>query len=426
MKTTLYILSVFLCVIAISCNHRAPKKHNEQRIVPNSQRETPKFVASVVRKPSDINELYDELGFKYYNLDEAEIKIKAIIDSTDSYYHFYDEFITLLKNDPGTLDYEFKKLQDAENVSIVTSDDGNIRFYFWETGMGGRQGSWYNLCQYRSDGKVYVFEGSIQELKYYNTEYIKKNPEWDYLLDCIISNIYTLHANNGETYYLVCTERNTIGDIYMGVEPISIENGVLKCDAFFKSDTIFDYWDVEKADSLYRNFNVRFTTYSNGFFNDSDNWDRLYSFDRKTKTLYIPELEDYDKFTDQYALYQFNGKSLEYVGKDGGYWLHPSIRQFESLEAMFFTKDYRIRIDRISDGRYRYVSWKRTASVSDEPDIVIFGTYYNEAEEKYIFNNNGYVYIVEYDHSNVDHKKGVISIFHNEKRILFQEEDIYY
>lgn len=182
---------------------------------------------------------------------------------------------------------------------------------------------------------------------------------------------------------MVCTERNTIGDIYMGVEPISIENGVLKCDTFHKSDTFFDYGDVEKA-------------------------------------------EDYDKLTDQYALYQFNGKSLEYVGKDGGYWLHPSIRQFESLEAMFFTKDYRIRIDRISDGRYRYVSWKRTASVSDEPDIVILGSYYNEAEEKYIFNNNGYVYIIEYDHNTEDHKKGVISIFHNEKRILFQEEEIYY
>ena len=129
----------------------------------------------------------------------------------------------------------------------------------------------------------------------------------------------------------------------------------------------------------------------NGFFNDRDDcWSNLYSFDKKTQTLYIPELYDYDTFSDQYALYHFNGEFFEYIDRNGGFWLYPGIRNFECLEALFFTKDFRVRIDKIKDGNYRYTSWKHDASVNSKPDIIIQNGSYNDEKKRYTFPNNGF------------------------------------
>ena len=82
------------------------------------------------------------------------------------------------------------------------------------------------------------------------------------------------------------------------------------------------------------------------------------------------------------------------VSTGGGFWLHPSIRDFNFLELVLETKDYRARVDRMADSTYRYVSWKNKATMADTPDIILHNGIYNEESGDYSFKHGEYEYIV--------------------------------
>ncbi len=76
--------------------------------------------------------------------------------------------------------------------------------------------------------------------------------------------------------------------------------------------------------------------------------------------------------------------------------LHPSLRQYAEPVHILETQKYRIRIDKQTNGKYRYASWPITAKMSDQPELVI-----NNGEiefdgsggnHSYTFTNNGYSY----------------------------------
>jgi len=51
--------------------------------------------------------------------------------------------------------------------------------------------------------------------------------------------------------------------------------------------------------------------------------------------------------------------------------LHPSLREYKEPVYLVTTKTYRIRIDEISNGFYRYASWKKEKATSARPDLTI-------------------------------------------------------
>jgi hypothetical protein len=51
--------------------------------------------------------------------------------------------------------------------------------------------------------------------------------------------------------------------------------------------------------------------------------------------------------------------------------LHPSIAKFETPECILETSKFRIRIDDLGNGKYRYASWSIKQSMSEKPDLVI-------------------------------------------------------
>jgi len=51
--------------------------------------------------------------------------------------------------------------------------------------------------------------------------------------------------------------------------------------------------------------------------------------------------------------------------------LHASLKTFENPVYKIKTKNYLIRIDQLSDSRYRYASWKITGKESSKPDITL-------------------------------------------------------
>ncbi|MHA3789294.1 hypothetical protein ACX0HA_13880 [Flavobacterium hauense] len=76
--------------------------------------------------------------------------------------------------------------------------------------------------------------------------------------------------------------------------------------------------------------------------------------------------------------------------------LHLSINKFTNPVCILLTKKYRIRIDEMPNGKYRYVSWKINALMSDKPDLIIpNGEYVPEGSggnHHYTFKNGKYIY----------------------------------
>lgn len=78
--------------------------------------------------------------------------------------------------------------------------------------------------------------------------------------------------------------------------------------------------------------------------------------------------------------------------------IHPSLKNFETPVYLITTKNYLIRIDEISNGNYRYASWKIGKSESTTPDLIIKnGTLQfsgSGGNHTISFHNKNYSYII--------------------------------
>jgi hypothetical protein len=76
--------------------------------------------------------------------------------------------------------------------------------------------------------------------------------------------------------------------------------------------------------------------------------------------------------------------------------LHNSLSDFETPVCVLLTKKYRIRIDAMKNGKYRYASWKFTSKMNDKPDLVIQNGKYvpdgSGGNHSYVFKNGNYLY----------------------------------
>lgn len=396
MRQLYYLLAIF-CFLSTACSNRIASRSGRLQFEPH-----------LVSKPADMEEVYQELGFTYLTIEEAERKIVAKLDSlyaTDDGFYIYrmhnDELRTLVQNDPASFTYDFPLMQEKEYVSISTSDDGNLRLYHWNTGEGGTMIDWGNLCQFRSNGEIYVYECGVTEIEYTEDD--------EFTMGCAVLGLYTVQSDKGETYYLAHTyvrEMSNLG--FAEISPVKIEKNRLVPVWLFEEEA--DEWGWNPTTREYSIADWYFRT------NLGEGWDWIYRYDADTRTLYIPKQRDME-MTDQYNLYTFNGEKFVYVRDDGGYWLHPSIRNFEYLEDLFCTKDYRVRIDQMSDGSYRYVSWKKDASMDSQPDIIIYDGSFNEEDEIFSFENDGYNYKI---FTSVN--ESTLSVYCDDKRILFQKQ----
>ncbi len=343
----------------------------------------------------DEEQLYDDVRFdsdisKYGSLAKAEEElVKFLKDKyhgNESRRPYYEELIDFLLDNPETLSYPFALLEEECYINIVTSEDGNLRLYSWDSTMGGTWIAWTDVCQYRSDGRVYAVEGSILDVKYgvFGVEDDMDN-------ECVVLGIETLYDKSNNPIYIAHTNvRYSSNWVYASVEAVGIHNGKLKPVPVFYGQE--DIYDDEEYDHYYRD--AEYTTYD-WFFraNDGEGWDWLFYYDKTTQILYVPQAAP--EITDRYDLYRFTGDKFFHIGVDGGSWLHPSVRSFEFLERLFDTKDYRIRIDKMFDGSYRYASWNNRGSMDKEPNLIIYNGSYDEEGGKYIFDNDGYKYIIE-------------------------------
>lgn len=91
-----------------------------------------------------------------------------------------------------------------------------------------------------------------------------------------------------------------------------------------------------------------------------------------------------------------NVKEKELIEKDRNS-LYPALQDYEKPELILETKKFRIRIDEMQDGTYRYASWNIIKPMSEEPEIVLKNGIVNflgsGGNHEYVFTNEEYKYI---------------------------------
>lgn len=212
-------------------------------------------------------------------------------------------------------------------------------------------------------------------------------------------HVATVKANNGKTIYL--TER--------------LNSGLYSIAAYTKSN---GKYVEEKAFKVGKKYQSVINSVEYDMWYNSNPKGGFFAFNKADNTLYLPLIEivfrnggtDYKEGYDRYLIYQFDGEHFVYKGKDGGFWLHPSLRKFEALESVGKTKDYLVRIDRMAHGKYRYAAWKNKDNMADKPDLVVEGGLLTNSN--YEFENKGYRYVVD--------PHGSLTVYQGDKLILNQ------
>lgn len=306
----------------------------------------------------------------------------------------------------------YDKEHPAEKIEDVENESENFDWEFYSVGLTGE-----GLLLVNNEVNHYVtgtieYETILSYLSKEAQELVKTMGEsaTDFLIG---ERIGTVSTADGKTIILTETPTHTWSD-----------DGYL--------DGFMDYAQLTQLNAFYiTKDGYEPANVIDGKSVSEANWDLLissnpnkttYAFDADNNDLYIPLAENVEMgrhdCRDRYQVWHFDGKEFVLKGEDGGYWLHPSLREFGRLCYIGDAEDYLVRIDemRIYDPRYddqaealkkdthrfRYAAWKNQKNMSEAPDLVIVNgySYCNEIETGYsyedrcgyIFENDGYQY----------------------------------
>lgn len=328
------------------------------------------------------------------SLQKEEVRLKGLYDDFDNagggyssdeadekYQLFERALEELLMSNNQTFYYSFPLLEEI-GLTIIESEDKKIRIYNFYRPTSGSMQSVFNAHQYECGARVYTRIGSICGTEEY-AERMASSDE-DVSGGGYAEKIYTFPIN-GKVYYIV--EGLFVADSRTSLPSLSafsVSEGNLERAYIFKGKggeygRSLSLW-YDSVDWYYRAGN-------------SQRYSWIMAFESSSSSFYVPVSADEDSgvLTDRYDKYSLSDSSFDYAGTEGGYWLNPSLREFISLETLFTTKRYIVRIDKIKEGVYRYASWKRTKTMADDPDITLTGNY-NAAKDQFSFTGNGKIW----------------------------------
>lgn len=290
-----------------------------------------------------------------------------------------ETFIKWIKSDTATLSMDISDRASEAFVSIKESPDGQVRVYSWVSG-GGTSPSWTTYTQYRdSSGKVRCISGM---------------PIWGEADFYTITDI--LVADNlGEKpiYFFEFYGKASSWEGYT-----TLYSSVMQADTFaigpdFRTGT-------EVHDAVGIDYNIP----SWYFRTNGEGWEWMHSYYPEEKQLYIPETDELE-LTNRYRVYEFDGKQFQFIGIKGPRNLHESLRNFQSLVQLFETEQHLVRVDRLTENRFRLAIWNEPAVARQwhAPDLVLDNGRFNEETkhvEFYLNNQLKYEYINKGDAEN--------------------------
>jgi hypothetical protein len=208
----------------------------------------------------------------------------AILDSLNS-DDFDIKLADYLQKYPNTIQ-PFDSLNN-EGLAIAASDDGQIKFYTWDSGTGGQQHALNNLCQYKTANEIKIVN-SIGAQPYGGPAYI--------------DNIY--HFSAADNNYYAVLWRNAVGikDNYRGIMIFGIQNDSLNTDI-----------RIIKTGTGLHSFLSCYFQNANHNSDGGENAVTEITFDPKKKIIKLPLIDENYQPKSKYIVYQFTGKYFERV-----------------------------------------------------------------------------------------------------------------
>lgn len=110
--------------------------------------------------------------------------------------------------------------------------------------------------------------------------------------------------------------------------------------------------------------------------------------------------------------------------------LHPSLQEFAGPDLIMETSKFRIRIDEMEDGTYRYASWSVNSKMSNKPDLILKNGSIefsgSGGNHNYTFKNKEYSYVCDIIVLGMDDSPPAkLLVYKRDKEILNQDATIY-
>ena len=330
---------------------------------------------------TDISDAERQISEYYKERQRYEISDENVYDMFNPYFP-YKMFISLVSKDERTIQHSFS----FEHINQILSPDSKVKLYNWCYGVGATDGAGMDgiLTYQTSDKYMYSvskegFEG-LRELIVPTDTY----------------KIETVTTTEGYPVYLFFASNRTMSSYTYWVSSYIISNQALeKYHAFFTNGQL---------SSVYRK---------------SIGTGGEYSGDIKFQSgsLYIPQEGFQTEFWSGWSapissgyidvfFFFFNRFTYKETIYDNTVPLNNKLRDFKSTVVTLDFKPWKIRIDQMPNGSFRYSSWKNN-EISATPNIVISNGKrsstqikkgWHAEEIKFIFKNYSYEYIVTYEH----------------------------
>lgn len=208
---------------------------------------------------------------------------------------------------------------------------------------------------------------------------ISKLVDYEPELEIYPKRTHSIDAVDGSTVYLFIYSRGHLLYCDEALTCVIDENGIQSASLF----PIEDHEDSIISCMWYD----QLVAASDGFpFEEVDDNRFGIHYDRFTKRLYIPIMENHEKgsgyenclrYTGRYEVLQFKDKEFVPTGTDGAWWLNPDLRNYKRTVSNRKTADGIEQVDLMPDGTYRHTVWKGAKTLDDlrkEPDNVSLDT----------------------------------------------------
>ncbi len=337
----------------------------------------------------------------YSTVADAEKKlIECYMENSEgNWYEFpFKMFCDLVLQDERTFNYSFDKIAEIEphRFNIVKSEDNRLKLYWWNT---GETMTYFEGITSISDGKdVFSYESRL-------------NDEWQYdgpfphlcLGALEISKIYNIDK---KPIYLISS--------YAAGSTRMIFNSISACELnglIPYMVNVFKHQNGSLSHEISCDFDPNvFNSFTDNRINSLIDYldDHIFAMSTRYNDLnpYAGALP-----TGKYNHYKWNGKMFVYSG-DNDPNLNPDLCNYSyKIFSHIFSDRFRIRIDKMPDGSYRYTSWNMPKTELDDANLVVGNGYEDieiidgdeyEKKVKYVFRNYAYTYIVSWvsDYSN--------------------------
>lgn len=343
------------------------------------------------QEPSHTRSMSDKYKKIYYtSIEDAERKLiqyqnerqsKEISDNDNyniSCYFPYEMFKSLVKSDERTLKYDF----NLSEIDEISSPDGSVKLYNWIHGNYATTGEDSDgILTYLSNGQ-YTYQES------------KKSDDGTHEL-IVLTDTYRIET-------VTLTEGNTVF-LFFARHRVA----VCRCEwvtAYILSGSSIEPYHLFNFEGELTSTIERISS-SGGYYNGG--------LEYNNGSLLVPQ-EGHYHFDYSAAvpsgykdIYKFNGQRFIYTEAqyDEEVPLNIKLRNFKYNVVCLEFLPWKIRIDYMPDDTYRYASWK-DKDMSATPDLIINnGNYRFTKIDKgwegklidFVFNNNGYEYIVSYE-----------------------------